>query len=74
MHEKPKQKLTVSIGIMQLFFLPPATLSHRQLWHCFTGWDSYGPFGFVFKKKKFPPYFILLFVWKHLKEIESLND
>lgn len=55
-------------------FLPSASLSHGQLWHCFTGWDSYGPFGFVFKKKKFPPYFILLFVWEHLKEMEALND
>lgn len=43
--------------------------------HCFTGWESFGPFGYVVKKKKkFPLYFIPLFVGKHLKEIEGLND
>lgn len=35
---------------------------------------KFGPFGFVVEGEKKILYFILLFVGKHLKEIEGLND
>jgi len=51
----------------------PASPSHSQLCHCFTGWESFGPFAFVVEKNPFPLYFILMFVGKHLKEFEGVE-
>lgn len=82
MHLKPKHthshtqkhahKHCISIGKIPTCQPSQPQPPHSQPWYCFTGWESFGPFGFVVIKK-FSLYFILLFVGKHLKEIEGLN-
>lgn len=47
----------------------PASTSPSQLWYCFTGWESFGPFGFVvIKSSPFILFCCLLGnIWKKLK-------
>lgn len=69
---KHAHKHCISIGKIPTCQPSQPQPPHSHPWYCFTGWESFGPFGFVVIKK-FSLYFILLFVGKHLKEIEGLN-
>lgn len=69
-----KQKLTVSIGIKRLFscLQPHCLMANSGI--VLQAETVMVHLVLSSKKKKFPPYFILLFVWEHLKEMEALND
>lgn len=73
MHETLKQKLTFSIGIKRLLscLQPHCLMANSGI---VLQAETVMVHLVLSSKKTFPPYFILLFVWEHLKEIEALND